>query len=212
LKEISLFNGKIGIAIAFFCYGKYTHNKTYLELADDLIDGYLSQVDKKIGISFASGLSGIGWAIEYLIQNNFVACNSNQACGEIDHLVVATDIRRISDVSLSSGIEGLLHYVLARIKGAISQKNPIPFDQQYLADLHHKLQSINQESISPEFKLLMQSFDSFMNERPFNYELNIELWIGCTDFEEKDISKAMLGLNNGLAGKLMRIAQVENLN
>lgn len=212
LKDIGLFGGKAGIAIAFFCYGKYTRNNTYIEVADDLIDGFLSQVDKRTGIDFATGLCGVGWAIEFFIQNNFVVCDSNQACIDIDRLVMLADVRRISDVSLKTGLEGLLHYVLARLKGAMNQNNAIPFDKQYLEDLHGKLLSIDPTLISEDFSLLIEEFDSFMNKGIFSYELKIELFIECVEFEEKDINHARLGLNNGLAGILAKLIKSENLN
>jgi hypothetical protein len=36
-------------------------------------------------VSFASGLIGIAWGIEYLLLNDFAAGNSNEICEELDY-------------------------------------------------------------------------------------------------------------------------------
>lgn len=114
IKDMGLFEGKMGIAISFLIYGRETENSVYSDFGDYLLDGLLAKVDKRIGLGFATGLSGIGWGIEYLIQNGFVCCNSHEVCKEIDELILLYDLRRMKDFLLSTGIEGLLHYVLDR--------------------------------------------------------------------------------------------------
>ena len=201
-----LLNGKIGIAIAFFNYGKYSKNKVLTELADELIDGILTKINKKIGIGLDNGFSGIGWGIEYLIQKNFVEADSNKACKDIDEIIMETDVRRMYDLSLKTGIEGVMHYVLARIKGALMQNNDIPFDELYLNDIQKTLLKINKTSTAPSLFSLIEKFDEFINKGVCNYELYIESLIEYIDIKENDIINAKLGLNEGLAGKLLHIA------
>ncbi|MDR0749770.1 MAG: hypothetical protein LBF62_09390 [Tannerellaceae bacterium] len=148
VQDYSLFNGKLGISIAFFEYGKYLKNQLYLDFADELIDDFLSKINNRMSYGLSTGLSGIGWGIEYMIQKGFVKCDSNQVCEDIDNMVMCTDIKRIKDWSLETGIEGILHYLLARITGSHRQNNPIPFDSLYLENIYEKLLSIPVTEIS----------------------------------------------------------------
>lgn len=86
--------------------------------------------------SFASGLSGIGWGVEYLIQNGFVEGEGVEICEEIDQKIMKTDPRRIVDMSLDTGFEGILHYVVYHLQGAFKQNIRLPFDERYLSDLY----------------------------------------------------------------------------
>lgn len=200
LKDMSFFNGKIGIAISLFHYGKHTQNNIYIDFANDLIDGYLANVDKRIGFSFVSGLSGIGWAIEYLIQHKLVEGISHEACKDIDDFIMSVNIRRMTNISLEEGMEGILHYILARIKGNKNQNSPPPFDELFIQDVQYKLLTIETFKISP---MLNSLINYFQNDCSL-YKLDIIPFINKdTIIEESDIAQANLGLNKGLAGRLL---------
>jgi hypothetical protein len=206
MKEASLFHGKLGVAIAFFEYGRFSENKVYTAFADELIDGFLSQVNDRTPFVFSSGLSGIGWGVEYLIQRGFVACDSNQVCADLDALVMRTDLRRVKDLTVASGMEGVLHYVLMRIKGAAMQNNPVPFDAGYFSILREALASVPADRQTERFTHLTAQFLSFMETGVCPYEPDLLALIEAAGFEEKDILQAKLGLNGGLAGRLLAMA------
>lgn len=200
LKDMSFFNGKIGIAISLFHYGKHTQNDIYIDFANDLIDGYLANVDKRIGFSFASGLSGIGWAIEYLIQHKLVEGISHEACKDIDDFIMSVNIRRMTNLSLEEGLEGILHYILARIKGNKNQNSPFPFDELFMQDVQNKLLAIEASQIP---SMLNSLINDFQNDCSL-YKLDIIPFINKEIIiEESDIAQANLGLNKGLAGRLL---------
>ena len=71
-QDIGLFHGKIGIVIFFAHYHKLTNNPVFEDAADELMDELMKGLHKELSIDFGSGLSGIGWGIEYLIQNELV--------------------------------------------------------------------------------------------------------------------------------------------
>jgi hypothetical protein len=171
-----------------------------------LIDGFLSQVNDRTPFVFSSGLSGIGWGIEYSIQQGFVACDSNQVCGDLDALVMRTDLRRVKDVTVASGMEGVLHYVLMRIKGAVMQNNPVPFDAGYLSVVREALASVPTDRRPERFSHLTAQFLSFIETGVCEYTPDLLALIEVAAFGEKDILQAKLGLNGGLAGRLLAIA------
>lgn len=200
---MGLFEGKMGIAISFLIYGRETANSVYSDFGDYLLDGLLAKVDKRIGLGFATGLSGIGWGIEYLIQNGFVCCNSHEVCKEIDELILLYDLRRMKDFLLSTGIEGLLHYVLARIKGNISQHTELPFDRLYLAELHAKLYSADASTMSPAAKELRKAYSGFLERGVVDYELNLDRFVAELKTETLQLTHEKLGLDGGLASLLV---------
>jgi len=208
-KQYGLFDGKIGIAIAFFLYGRHSHNSVYTDFADELIDGLLTKIDRRTGCGFSAGFSGIGWGIEFLIQNNFVKCDSNQVCKDIDDLVMSADIRRITDLSLETGLEGFLHYIMIRLSGAKSQNNSRPFDDLYLRDVY---------GVSTERNLISgiySDFISYMDTGVLLYqpEKYLNLFIKEAELRNRDdLFSAKLGLANGISGLLITGVRPPSLN
>lgn len=92
LTDLSLFHGKTGIVLFFYKYAQYTRNPVYEEFAGELLDELFSEIHDNMGVDFENGLSGIGWGILYLLQNQFITGNPNDILEDID--------RRIMEVNL----------------------------------------------------------------------------------------------------------------
>ena len=73
-------------------------------------------------LDFANGLTGIGWGVEYLIQKGFQKGVGVEICEAIDAKLMAVNLRRVHDLSLETGIEGWLHYIMAHAQGAKLQR------------------------------------------------------------------------------------------
>jgi lantibiotic modifying enzyme len=127
-KDFGLFHGKMGVILFFYHYAKHINNAVYEDFAGELLDDIWEQLHKKVPNNFASGLSGIAWGIEYLIQNDFVAGNSNEICEEIDCKIMSSDIRRINSEFIETELDGFLHYVLIRTSGSVKQTKKLPFN------------------------------------------------------------------------------------
>lgn len=82
-----------------------------------------------------NGLLGMGWCIEYLQQRNLVSGAGNEVLDEVDKRVACINIGYLYDYSFSTGREGILLYVLCRLKGSILRKEPFPFNQSFLSDI-----------------------------------------------------------------------------
>jgi len=133
--DIGLFNGKMGLVLFFAHYNRKVNNLVFEDTADELMDDIYHKIHTEMPIGFGSGLSGIGWGIEYLIQNGFVEGRSIEVCNEIDLRIMERAPLRITDYSLENGLCGILHYVLAHIKGCFGKESVLPFDGNYLSDL-----------------------------------------------------------------------------
>lgn len=189
IKDMGLFHGKMGIALFFFEYGRHTGCDVYTDIAEELLDDIWEQIHTELSFRFDSGLSGIGWGIEYLLQNRFISGDGNEVCEEIDRIIMQTDLCRLDDLRLDTGLEGISYYVSSRMQGAASQKNPLPFDRQYRENLHH---------VNPFFD--MDDLDAFYNR----YPVSVSPFLNSALLTEETYVSASLGLKDGLAGFLLK--------
>jgi hypothetical protein len=112
-----LFNGLTGISMCYFILSRITgqqhHRKTALR--------YLGQVQQSIpainDLGFAEGLAGIGWAVEWLVQQDYVKANTDTVLADLDDTIY-TAVIFSSDVSLSleDGVIGKALYFLYRMQ------------------------------------------------------------------------------------------------
>ncbi|MDR1504238.1 MAG: hypothetical protein LBT43_17460 [Prevotella sp.] len=133
VNNLGLINGKMGIIIFFFHLSRYTENKIFEDFAGEMIDEIYKEIHNHYPTNFENGLSGIAWGIEYLIQNEFVKANSNEVLEDLDKMIFEWDVRKVSDFSLETGLEGITHYVISRCIGKPPENIIIPKD--YISDL-----------------------------------------------------------------------------
>lgn len=205
-EEVGLFHGKMGIVLFLSHYFKYNGDPVYEDIANELMDELCEEIHNEFPIGFASGLSGIGWGIEYLLQNNFFEGDSLDLCEEIDEKIISIDPRTITDLSLDTGLEGLLHYILMHIKGNINQHSELPFGEIYLHHLYDAISAIlKNDKISNGFRELSTIYVVFYENRSLlNYSPKLSYFIGGNTFTKDDnYNEISLGLRNGLSGFLL---------
>ena len=134
-QEIGLWNGKTGMAIFFFLLSRQTHNRWYEEFAGELLDNVCNNLSQHCPITFADGLCGIGWAIEFLKKEGFIEGDTDEILEEVDKQVMERDVRRITDTSLETGLAGIVAYVRSRLESERTTNN-IPFETNFLEALN----------------------------------------------------------------------------
>jgi hypothetical protein len=206
VKDIGLFHGKMGIALFFYHYSKHTGNVVYSDYAGDLLDDIWENLHNRLPDTFESGLTGIAWGIEYLIQNNFVVGSGNEICEEIDARIMLLDPRRMTSKFIEKELEGFLHYVLIRTQGTTRQQSEPPFDKMYCNDLFHVFSFLLQQKKTNETcRTLIQQYLTYISgTNPLNYIPDLSLFIGECKTDEKKLFSSSLGLKNGLAGMLYK--------
>lgn len=132
LMNNGLYHGKMGIVICLCEYARHKNDDIYLDLAGDLLDEIVSEIDMHVPINYENGLCGIGWGIEYLIRQKYMSGNSNEIFEELDARVMQIDITRMMDFSVETGLGGIALYVIARITAMDKTASNIPFDLKYL--------------------------------------------------------------------------------
>lgn len=189
VQNLGLLYGKMGIALCFFEYGRYTNCNVYTDIGGELLDDIWEQSHSELSPYFDSGLSGIGWGIEYLLQNHFIKGSSNDVCEEIDRKVMQLNLRYLDDNTLETGLEGICYYISARMQGTASQKASLPFGLDYLKDL---------SSVNPHF-----SIDD-PTEFYTRYPLSVESFLSPVIVCETSYMSTPLGLKEGIAGFLLK--------
>lgn len=91
VKFFGLLQGRLGIAIFFYHYARYTGNKAYSDFSDEYIEFIHDKLGEAKPEMFADGLSGVGWGLDYIIKNGFVEADDNMF-EDIDVAVSKLDI------------------------------------------------------------------------------------------------------------------------
>lgn len=204
-KDLGLFFGKTGLVLFFANYHKFSAEDIYDSIADELMEQVLSGIHKGFPIGFQSGLSGIGWGIEYLIQNGFMEGNGSEICEEIDQQIMEKDPRRITDLSLEEGLEGLLLYVLTHILGAYKTQTSLPFDPAYLNDLYSAVVCLDKKEINPGLRGLANHYTQFYNNRKMEFRTpELTSFIDVIKVNDEKITTYPVGLKDGIAGIVLR--------
>ncbi|MDR0835309.1 MAG: hypothetical protein LBN11_01850 [Tannerella sp.] len=176
-RDIGLYHGKMGIVLFFAHYGRYTGNSLYDDFAGELLDEIYEDIHAGTSIDFENGLCGIGWGIEYLLQNGFMEGDSDEVLSEIDQKIMERNIRRITDTSFRTGLGGISCYIRKRNDSPGRNRQKKPFDETYLKEW----KAIAQDAIKQDDSQLLISI---MDTLP----------------EGDDILSWKLGLENGCAG------------
>jgi len=109
-----LIYGKLGIAVFFFHYARYTGNELFEDYALDLIEYMQEQIHSNSKTNYRQGLAGIGAGIDYLIQNRFLNA-SKDFFDDFDHrMYCAVMYDPWQDFSLYEGLAGYGRYWIAR--------------------------------------------------------------------------------------------------
>ena len=192
----------MGGALFFMSYARKTGTVAYSDYCDELIDDIYGHINAGMTVGLYNGLSGIGWAIEFLLKNGLAEGDSDELLEEIDGFIMEHDPLRMSDRSFTSGLAGILFYVVARMKSHERSNPDTPFDRQYLASL---AAAIHIKPFSDEDKVpsgLVEEFDSILLGKVNYSELPMFPDFMFEDIPEdlNDIQAIPIGIQGGLTG------------
>lgn len=118
--KIGLTKGKMGIAIFFYLYSRYSANLFDKRFADSIIDSIIDSINEKTNPNSMDGLPGIGWGINYLIKQKYLEKNSIEILTDIDDIIFSEKqkLLSMSDEFFAKGL-----YITTRINsGCIKTK------------------------------------------------------------------------------------------
>lgn len=133
MHDIGLFHGKMGVVVALYMYAEAFHDEFISEYAWELFQHIYDGIHSNMPIGLEYGLSGIGYGTTLIYKHGLVDCDLNSILAEVDSKIMEYDPRRVKDLSIRSGIGGLVQYIALRQ----STGEPLnTFDAQYLTELY----------------------------------------------------------------------------
>jgi hypothetical protein len=167
IDNIGLLNGKMGIAIFFYQYSRYINDMVYSDYAGELIDEIYQEINSGTNVSFEDGLTGIGWGIEYLIRNNFVQADSDEALAEIDNALYRSRINSPILIKNGNDLFGYGLYYISRLNGREINDNDLnslikKYHLIFLVDECERIIVQNQYKLFKIDSLSVETLNSFI--------------------------------------------------
>ena len=194
-----LFHGRMGCVLFLAVYARHTQNEMYENFASELLDTIYEDLNKELHFNLEDGLCGIGWGIEYLVQQGLMQGDTDEILWEVDQRIMEYNPLRISDLSFRRGLGGLTFYVIARLL-AVREIKKIPFDWNYLQSLKTALSQANL-SEDPENPIGLKNLfiEVLQGEKHPKIDLPPILKYSNIQLDEEISS---FGLDQGIAGAL----------
>jgi hypothetical protein len=111
-----LVHGKIGIAVFFFHYARYTNNMLFADYAMDLIGEVQNQLHNNSRADYEKGIAGIGTGIDYLIRNEFLDAEDDIFEDLDQRMYRAVMYDPWQDFSMYEGLTGYGKYWISRLR------------------------------------------------------------------------------------------------
>lgn len=199
-----LLNGKMGGVVFFGQYAQYTGKNYFREYAEELLDEVFDMVHENVPIDFVNGLCGIGWGVEYLLRHSLMEGDADEVLEDIDKKIIERDPLYVEDLSLYTGLWGIMMYITARL-AHIRTNNYQPFPFEYLKRLQKRLANISSTDprCSVEFKRIISKFNAGISGRT---DVNTAPLIISDEFygtlpnDFKSLSASPIGVYQGLTG------------
>ena len=124
--DLSLLQGKMGIALFFFHYARQLDYR-YEEYAGQLIDEIMEGIPKMVSRSNINNIAEIGAGIEYLIQQEFISGDTNIIMEVFDtyiHRMVS--INCLLPIAMRKDITGYGKYYVARLNNPDNRMKTSP--------------------------------------------------------------------------------------
>ena len=202
--DVSLFHGKMGGVLFFYEYSRCTHEVAYENFASDLLDDFYHNIKVNTPINFENGLSGIGWGLQYLIQQRFIDADPDVILQDIDSEIIKYTPEKMTDLSFNTGLLGITFYILSRIKTS-SRIDKTVFDKDYLMHIY-KCLCRDYIICNEHNKDILQNLKQCLaiNDYTMQSSVAITNFIMNKNINVNDLQSAPLGLCNGLIGLAWR--------
>ena len=204
IDDVSLMYGKMGGVIFFNMYMRYTGVNVYRDYADLLLDDIYKQINTMTPINFADGLCGIGWGVEYLVQNQFYEGCTDELLSDIDDVIIRSSPETL-DHTFMTGIEGLLLYVISRVKSFKRSWDQIPFDLDYMVGLRDIIK--NKYPNTYRNSTYVRNLEDIITNKKVNFQDSVAIpsfFFSNIPNNINDLYSVPIGIYQGLTGWALR--------
>lgn len=122
LNNPGLYTGEMGLVVFFTRYARYTQNEIYMDYAYGLMEKIQNRIHRETPVNYKQGLTGIGSAIEYLVQNDFFEADTDDILEDFDQRIFYT--YNLSYLRVNE-MKEVGYYAAWRLSGNSSQKDRI---------------------------------------------------------------------------------------
>lgn len=120
IEDIGVQHGKMGAVLYFYHLSRSTGERFFAEFAENLLDDVTGSLTTEMGVDFRSGITGIGYMVEHLIQNGFIDANADEVLEEIDQR--SKNQLCYGDNSLENVIS-IAHYFVSRLRYRVDDED-----------------------------------------------------------------------------------------
>jgi len=121
IENNGLVNGKTGILLFLYRYVRHTGNEHYQNYADDMFEG-LIRIAPSLSLDFEGGLTGVGWVVSRLLDEELLDGEPNAVLRSIDDAVFSS-----IECDPSKSVLGQAVYLTERLK---NKNNLFSFDNR----------------------------------------------------------------------------------
>ncbi len=111
-----LLNGQTGLCITYFLLSDLFSDTDFGERANQLLANISDNICNVEEFDFENGLAGIGWGIEWMVQNGYIQADTNEVLEDLDdELYKAVVYAKSPNISLENGAVGKAMYFYKRL-------------------------------------------------------------------------------------------------
>ena len=188
LDSPGLYTGEMGLVLFFFRYAYFSKNELYKEYGFVLIEKIQNKIYQETPIDYKQGLTGIGSAIEYLVQKGYIDANTDEILEDFDARIFSIQDLPHTPIETMTSIG---YYANWRMSGNSRKKDIIR--QTILSQVERILHN---HSIIPTRHLLYdKNHQDGVRTKTYCHFLEL-----ITNNDPFDINRLDLGFENGLAG------------
>lgn len=193
-----LYDGKAAVLIWLCLYSKYTHTDMAMEHIWNIIVEIQEAIERgEMSWNFGYGVVGIGWALLYLYNNDYLSDISLDLLCKIDDVISQLDIERLPSEHLGDGISGILAYLSLR-KG-MTDYNPDSMNHSKLEKEAYDILKTSTNVSECYYALSFLSKNMTQSITP-----NINEWLECSIYLPREKCYWDTSLHKGCIGAFVK--------
>jgi len=192
--------GKMGIAVFFFHYARYTNNILFADYALDLIIEMQNQIHVSSRADYGKGIAGIGVGIDYLIRNKFLEVENNIFEDFDQRMFRAVMYEPWRNFSLYNGLIGYGKYWISQL-----HQQPLAIQAKDCLMYIQKLIEVEFSNIPVEEKADVYCFLYDLHEIS-GFDISVEL-LEQSRKQLAEISQSFPRFGDSVTGNIIRMYQ-----
>jgi hypothetical protein len=215
IPDIGISKGRMGVILFLFHYARFSSNDSYMALAEKMLSDTFNDIRMDTHYGFGTGLSGMGWGIEYLYQQGFLEGDTNEILSDFDKKIMETDPIRIVNLNKDYGFGGIVLYLLARLYTIEKEQKENPFDKEYLSTVYNRICSVieQKDASCDSIGYFIEFSDYYEGKKTIVRPEIYDVWclLNLQDTPLQDLELGLLGAS-GIGIKLILKKERKQLN